>query len=87
MSRQVQVWDARTGDVVHSFQTPGYALSVDWSPDGKHLVAAGFFPNPLVLRVWPSTEGLIEYAHDCCVSRELTPEERMQFGLSPRETE
>jgi hypothetical protein len=32
--------------------------------------------------VWQSTEELIQYAKECCVFRELTPEERQQFGLA-----
>jgi hypothetical protein len=31
--------------------------------------------------VWQSTEDLIAYAYDCCVFRDLMPEEREQFGL------
>ena len=27
---------------------------------------------------------LIVHARDCCVTRELTPEERLQFGLPER---
>lgn len=29
-------------------------------------------------------EQLGEVAYDCCVFREMTPEEREQFGLPPR---
>jgi WD40 repeat protein/DNA-binding SARP family transcriptional activator len=83
--RSVQIWDVDTGDTVYSFQTPGFALSLDWTPDGKYLVAAGQFPAPLVLPVWSSTEELIDYAYDCCVTRELTAGERAQFGLPPAE--
>ena len=31
-----------------------------------------------------STEDLISYTKECCVTRELTPEERQQFGLPER---
>jgi hypothetical protein len=33
--------------------------------------------------VWQTTDDLIEYAKECCVFRQLTPEEREQFGLPP----
>jgi len=33
--------------------------------------------------VWQTTEDLIDYVKECCVFRELTPEEREQFGLPP----
>jgi hypothetical protein len=36
-------------------------------------------------RVFPSPDELIEYAHDCCVFRELTPEECEQVRLPPAE--
>jgi hypothetical protein len=35
----------------------------------------------VVRHAWQSTEDLIAYARECCVMRELTPEERQQFGL------
>jgi WD40 repeat protein len=79
----VRVWDTTTGEEYYSFRAPDFVLSVDWSPDGKHLVTSGHFNTPVVLRVWPSTEELIEYAYDCCVTRELTAEEREQLGLPP----
>jgi hypothetical protein len=31
--------------------------------------------------VWQSTEELVDYAKECCVFRELTDAERVQFGL------
>jgi hypothetical protein len=34
-----------------------------------------------VWRVWQTTEELVEYAKECCVIRELTEAERVQFGL------
>jgi hypothetical protein len=33
------------------------------------------------MRVWQSTDELIQYAKACCVLRELTPAERQQFRL------
>jgi hypothetical protein len=44
-------------------------------------VVGGRFNTPRVVRVWSSTEELIEYAYDCCVIRQLTAEERAQLGL------
>ena len=43
------------------------------------LQGSGDFP--CAKRVWQSTEELIDYAYECCVWRELTAEEREQFGL------
>jgi hypothetical protein len=67
---------------VMRFQVPGFTTSVDWSPDGKYLIAPA--DQVVIARVWQSTEELIQYAKECCVFRELTPEERQQFGLMPQ---
>lgn len=82
----VKVWDAATGDVVLSFSQPyqDYLYNVDWSPDGKWLIASNLLPSVSTYRVWQSTNDLIAYAKDCCVVRELTPEERERFGLPER---
>ena len=36
---------------------------------------------PEVWRVWQNTEELIDYARECCVFRDLTMDEREQYGL------
>jgi WD40 repeat protein len=78
----VKVWDTTTGAELFSFNSSlGYVWTVDWSPDGSQLALAGGTPNPTIIRVWQSVEDLIEYFKECCVVRELTPEEREQFGL------
>jgi WD40 repeat protein len=77
-----RIWDASTGSELLTLKTPSlYFEFVRWSPDGKHLVSGGTNSPPAVWRVWQSKEELIEYAKQCCVIRELTPEERQQFGL------
>jgi hypothetical protein len=83
-SGTVKVWDAATGVEVLSFIVPANAETVNWSPDGTHVIVAGYFNTPVVRRVWPSTEALIAHAKECCVPRELTDKERDQFGLPPR---
>jgi WD40 repeat protein len=80
----VKVWDASTGEEVLSFMTPGNTVSVDWSPDGQYVSAGGMYLTPVIRRAWQSTEELITHARECCVTRELTAEERAQFGLPPR---
>jgi WD40 repeat protein len=83
----VKVWDPQTGDEVLGFQAAGGVVNVNWSPDGTHIIAVGWFNPPIIRRVWPSTQELIDYAYECCVTRELTAEEREQFGLPLRERE
>jgi WD40 repeat protein/transcriptional regulator with XRE-family HTH domain len=77
----LKVWDVGTGSEVMRFQVPGFTTSVDWSSDGKYLIAPA--DQVVIARVWQSTDELIQYAKECCVFRELTPEERQQFGLMP----
>jgi WD40 repeat protein len=83
-SGEVKVWDAASGEVVLSFRASDAVYSVNWSPDGKYIIAGGYFNPPVVRHAWQSTEELIAYAKECCVTRELTDEERQQFGLPER---
>jgi WD40 repeat protein len=81
----VKVWDMETGAEVLGFTVPGGVETALWSPDGSQIMVAGHFPEPVIRRAWSSTQALIDYAYECCVTRQLTPEERQQFGLPPRE--
>ena len=56
------------------------------SPDGTRVITTGQFPVPEIRPVWQSTDALIDYAYDCCVWRDLTPEEREVFGLPMRDS-
>jgi hypothetical protein len=78
----VKVWDLASGEEVMNFQTPGLAVAVAWSPDGKYLGAVA--NQVIATRVWQSTDELIQYAKECCVFRELTAAERDQFGLAAK---
>lgn len=82
----VKIRDAETGEELMSFSIPGNALTIAWSPDGTHVIVTGDgITVPVIKRVWRSTEELVAHAYECCVTRELTPEEREQFGLTPQE--
>jgi WD40 repeat protein len=81
---EVKVWHAGSGKEIDGFSAEAAILNVDWSADGRYIVASGLFNPPLVQRAWNTTEDLIAHARECCFSRELTPEEREQFGLSAR---
>ena len=79
---QVMIWDVETGATLLRFPVPieHYLFQLDWSPDGNRLTGAGY-ADIEIYRVWQTTEDLIAYAKECCVVRELSPEERQQFGL------
>jgi WD40 repeat protein/DNA-binding CsgD family transcriptional regulator len=78
----VRVWEASNGYEVDVYKAPGGALTTNWSPDGTKVVIGGRFSAPVIRRVWRSTDDLIAHARECCVWRDLTREEREQFGLS-----
>lgn len=78
----VLVWDINSGGEVYREQIwDALVNSIDWSPDGKYLLMSGENIVPELRRIWQTTEELIAYANECCVWRELTAEERSQFGL------
>ncbi len=81
----IYVWDVETGEIVMSWDMQGLLEGgfndVDWAPDGQFVLIHGTGDMPFIKRVWQSTEDLIDYAYECCLWRELTPEERAQFGL------
>jgi WD40 repeat protein/tRNA A-37 threonylcarbamoyl transferase component Bud32/energy-coupling factor transporter ATP-binding protein EcfA2 len=83
-----RIWDAETGAELLTLSTPGdWYVIPEWSPDGQYLRVDidGNFPGRNgVWRVWQTKEELIDYAKECCVFRELTAEEREQFGLPER---
>ena len=80
---QIKIWDAETGAELLSFRVPVgmFLFQVAWSPDGKRLADVSIMDSIQVDRVWQTKEDLIAYAKECCIVRELTPEERQQFGL------
>ena len=79
---RIKIWDVETGTEVASFTVPA-AWAAILSPDGRQVLT-GVWPGPLIIfDIWQSQDELVELAKECCVFRELTPEERQQFGLPP----
>ena len=80
-----RVWDAETGVELIVYDVGGFP-SGEYSPDGtKVLMATGFDGTTRVYPTWHSPQELVDYARECCIVRELTPEEREQFGLPGRD--
>lgn len=78
----VKIWDSVTGIELFSFQTlHPYVWTLGWSPDGLHFYVAGGLHTVEIIPFWQTKEELIAYARDCCVIRDLTQDERQQFGL------
>ena len=81
-----KVFDALTGTELLSTQMD-LGGTGRLSRDGKLFAFAETFNGPLrVFSLWQSMDELIEFARECCVFRELTQQEREQFGLPPIET-
>ena len=79
-----KIWDAATGAEVAVFELGG-SNAAKFSPDGTKILIAA---SDNTLRIYPhfrTAEELIAHAKECCFIRELTPEEREQFGLPPIE--
>ncbi|MGD9047858.1 MAG: hypothetical protein PVF77_07380, partial [Anaerolineae bacterium] len=79
----VKMFDATSGNEIVSFDI-GVPAFASWSPNGKQIAISDWDGNLRIYPAWQSLEELIDYAKDCCVFRQLTPEEREQFGLSLR---
>jgi WD40 repeat protein/DNA-binding SARP family transcriptional activator len=84
MDGTARVWDASTGAELMSYSPGGMIYQADWSPDGTRIAVASQDGTTKVLPAWQTLQELIDYAKECCVIRELTAEEREQFGLGPR---
>jgi WD40 repeat protein len=80
-SGQVKVWNASDGQEVMSLTGTNEIWQVHWSPDGTMISAAGGNSFPMIRPAWSTTEALVEYVKEHLVWRELTPEERAEFGL------
>jgi WD40 repeat protein len=78
-----RVFDAATGAelLVYAFEGwPDGALS----PDGSIMVISTNDGKTSLYPAWQTKEELIDYAKECCLVHELTPEEREVFGLPER---
>ncbi len=75
------VWDLNTGNRIVELELHTEAInSVAFSPDGDRLITASTDGTAWIVRLFSSTQGLIDYARSF-VPRELTPCERKRFFL------
>jgi WD40 repeat protein len=80
------VWDIATGTERFTYEIGGLVMPA-FSPDGSQVLIAngvGDWGRLQIFPVWDSLEDLVTYAKECCVVRDLTPDEREVFGLPPR---
>jgi len=79
----IRVWDAATAAETMVYPTADSAWA-SWAPDGTAVAIAIWNGDLKVFPAWESLEDLVAYAKEHCVLRELTPEERAQYGLAER---
>jgi WD40 repeat protein len=79
----VKVFDAVSGAALVEYDARGKAYA-RWSPDGTSVAVSDFDGNLEIYPAWQSLDELITRAQECCIIRELRPEERTRFGLPQR---
>ena len=80
----IKVWDVESGSEVLSLTLFGSDAGL--SSDGQQFLANVDSAGPLIaFNIWESLDELVALARECCVIRELTPQERVQFGLDESE--
>jgi WD40 repeat protein len=80
-----RIWDARSGAELLTLSTPiAWAVTSEWSPDGRFLAVGKLGDPARVWRVRQSTKKLVDYDKERYVFRELSVAKREQFGLLPR---
>jgi WD40 repeat protein len=83
MGGAIKVFDASTGNELINYDI-GSPSDASWAPNGKQIAISDWDGNLTVYPAWQSLEELDGYARECCVFRQLTAEEREQFGLPAR---
>lgn len=77
----IHVWDATALQEVIAYPSVSQEPFASWSPNGTAIAIAYANGDLKVFPAWQSLKELVAYAKEHCVLRELTPEERTQFGL------
>jgi WD40 repeat protein len=75
-----RAFEAATGIELLVYELGGWPAG-SLSPDGTLMLIGTNDGKISLYPVWLTTEELIAYAKECCLLRELTPEEREVFGL------
>lgn len=78
-----RVWDATTGAELINYTSHTAAVyGAKWSPDGTFLATVSADQTARLWEIWTSKDRLVAFAEECCKTRQLTDEERLQIGLS-----
>ncbi len=78
----IRVWDFDTGiELVELGGDVGTIMSVEWSPLGNYIASGGRDKLVRVWNIWQTPTELIRLAKECCVVRQLTQPELVQFQV------
>jgi len=77
-----KIWYTDSGGELLTFTGHnGIIYSLKWSPDGQYFATASGDNTARIWQIWRNAQALITFARKCCVTRVLTDEENIQFGL------
>ena len=80
--RTLQIWNVQVNSLPIIFNPHRNTIyDVEWSSDGSHLATASRDSTVNVIRFWTTPDALAEIARGCCLTRELTTEERLRYDL------
>jgi WD40 repeat protein len=77
----VRGFDLQTGNQIRQIEIGG-RLGCALSPDGSLLLIASTDGTTQIYPIWRTSQDLIDYAKECCIFRDLTPEEKFIYGLA-----
>jgi WD40 repeat protein len=75
-----KIFDTGLEAEVFSARVSNYR-NIALSPDGTRFATFALGGPIRIFSMWGTKDELMDLAHDCCLVRALTPEEREQFGL------
>lgn len=80
-----KIWNASTGAELLSYSFGPQLTEGAWSPDNTQIALSAADGKIRIVDVhWTTTDELMTYARECCLVRDLTPDERELFGLPAR---
>ncbi|MFZ4827306.1 MAG: TIR domain-containing protein [Phototrophicaceae bacterium] len=80
--RTLQIWNVQMNSLPIIFNPHRNTIyDVEWSSDGSRLATASRDATVNVFSFWGSADELVDIARGCCLTRELTTEERLRYDL------
>ncbi|MEZ4668388.1 MAG: TIR domain-containing protein [Anaerolineae bacterium] len=77
-----RIWYTESGGQLLTFSGHTAPITaMEWSPDGQWFATGSDDGTARIWQIWKNAAGLISFARKCCVERNLTDEENIQFGL------